>query len=313
VVIGGTGFVGRHLIAALAAGFRDEVTLVARRPPESPAQLPAGCRFRPLDVENDPDGLAPLVPPGAGVVQLVDLGRGAAAAGSGHAAAIARRLAAACARAGASRLVHVSTAGVAGIGPRGLADETAPCRPVDAYQARKLEVERMLRRETPSGLDLVVLRPTAVFGEGGRSLETLAASLAGGRRAVNWARSSLFARRAMHLVPVETVVAAVRWALDEPEPLAGEVFLVSADDEPGNTFRPVERALMAGLGVADHRLPPLPLPPLALELLLRVTGRLRVRPTARFSPARLASRGFTPPIGFADALSRHARRLGRRR
>lgn len=312
MVIGGTGFVGRHLVAALAADPADGVTVVARRGPESSAPMPPGCRFRPLDVENDPEGLAALVPHGAGVVQLVDLGRGAAD-GGGSAVAIARRLAAACARAGASRLVHVSTVGVAGVGPRGLADETAPCRPVDAYQARKLAVEETLRAETPAGLDLVVLRPTAVFGEGGRSLETLAASLVSGRRAVDWARSSLFARRAMHLVPVETVVAAVRWALDQPEPFAGEVFLVSADDEPGNTFRPVERALMAGLGVPDYRVPPPPLPAIALELLLRATGRLRVRPTARFSAARLAGRGFTPPIAFADALSRHARLLGGRR
>jgi nucleoside-diphosphate-sugar epimerase len=304
VVIGGTGFLGRHLVADLSAAGPARVVVVARR---AAPDLPPGCRFRSLDVETDPAAVAELVPAGAAVVNLVDLGRGAA--GGPRHVEIARELLAACARAGAGRLVHVSTVAVAGLGPRGLADETAPCRPADAYQRRKLEVEETLRREAPAELDLVVLRPTAVFGDGGRSLVALAGSLARGRRSVNWARSCLFARRAMHLVPVETVVAAVRWALAQPEPFAGETFLVSADDEAGNTFRPVERALMAALGVPDYRLAPRALPPPLLSLLLRASGRLRIHPNARFSPARLRSRGFSPPIPFAEALARHARRL----
>jgi nucleoside-diphosphate-sugar epimerase len=319
VVVGGTGFVGRHLVDRLA---REgvEVIVVGRR---VVAELPVGCRFYALDVEVEPERLAEVVCVGARVVNVVDLGSGLPAPEEpeeseepGAEAApsdIARRFAAACARAGAARLVQVSTVGVAGIGPRGRCDETAPCRPVNGYQRRKLAVERTLRQEIPPTLDLVVLRPTVVFGEGGRNLEVLAASLAAGPGLVAWARSCLFARRAMHLVPVETVVAAIAWALAEPAPFGGEVFLVSADDAPDNTFRPVERALIAGLGVSDHRLPTIPLPTAVLALLLRVTGRLRMRPDARFSPARLHSRGFVPPIDFGEALGRHARRLGETR
>jgi nucleoside-diphosphate-sugar epimerase len=303
VVIGGTGFLGRHLVGELTVAMPGRVVVLARR---AAPELPPGCRFRSLDVESDPAALAELVPAGAAVVNLVDLGRGVD--GPRH-VEITRHLLAACARAGAARLVHVSTVAVAGGGPRGLVDETAPCRPGDAYQKRKLEVEETLRREVPAGLDLVVLRPSSIFGDGGRSLVALAGSLARGRRAVNWARSCLFARRAMHLVPVETVVAAVRWALARPAPFAGETFLVSADDEAGNTFRPVERALMAALGVPDYPLPPLALPPKLLALLLRASGRLRLHPAARFSPARLRSRGFAPSLTFEEALARYARRL----
>jgi nucleoside-diphosphate-sugar epimerase len=303
VVIGGTGFVGRHLVGELADGGPGRVVVVARRPAP---RLPEGCRFRPHDVERDPAGLAELVPRGASVVNLVDLGRGAG--GSRH-VEIARGLLAACVRGGAGRLLHVSTVDVAGLGPRGWSDESAPCRPVDDYQRRKLAVEEALRREVPVALDLVVLRPSAVFGDGGRSLVALAGSLARGSRVASWARSSLFARRAMHLVPVETVTAAARWALGRPEPFAGEVFHVTADDEAGNVFRPVERVLMAALGVPDYRPPPPALPTALLAGLLRASGRLRIHPDARFSPARLRARGFAPPVSFGEALERHARRL----
>jgi nucleoside-diphosphate-sugar epimerase len=309
VVLGATGFVGRHVVGGLAtAGGGRKLVGVARR---ASAEALSGCRFHALDVERETARLAELVPAGAAVVQLLDLG--GEAGGEGEAVDAARRLLDACARAGAVRLVHVGTAAVAGLAGGGTLDESSPCRPVDAYQRRKLAVEETLHREAPAGLDLVVLRPTAVFGEGGRNLVSLAASLtgpgAGGRRAACWARSALFARRSMNLVPVETVAAAVRWALEQPGPHGGEVYLVSADDEPGNTFRPVERALMAGLGVPDYRLPPPPLPPALLALLLRASGRLRLPPTVRFSPARLRSRGFAPPVPLAEALAGYARRL----
>ncbi|PKO85208.1 MAG: nucleoside-diphosphate sugar epimerase, partial [Betaproteobacteria bacterium HGW-Betaproteobacteria-12] len=153
------------------------------------------------------------------------------------------------------------------------------------------------------------LRPAAVFGAGGQALRTLVASLRNGSRLANYARASLFGRRAMHLVPVETVVAALLFLCARREALHGEVFIVAEDDAPLNNFRDVERALLAALHRPDYPLPPLPLPAGLLAALLRLRGRSELDPHCRYSAAKLRAQGFAPPVAFAAALAAQAERL----
>ena len=70
-----------------------------------------------------------------------------------------RRLAAACARHGVRRLVHVSALGVAEDGP-------------SMYLRSKARGEAVLKA---AGLDLTILRPSVIFGAGDRFLNTFAA------------------------------------------------------------------------------------------------------------------------------------------
>lgn len=71
--------------------------------------------------------------------------------------------------AGVARFVHISTIAVVGRPPReGLITEETPCHPQDAYQASKLEAERLvLRFGREHGLPVVVLRPGAIYGPWG--------------------------------------------------------------------------------------------------------------------------------------------------
>ena len=72
--------------------------------------------------------------------------------------------------AGMSRLVHVSTLVVVGrTEPGRIIDEQHPCRPQDHYQRTKLEAERLaLAYWRRCGLDVVVVRPGALYGPWGR-------------------------------------------------------------------------------------------------------------------------------------------------
>ena len=63
------------------------------------------------------------------------------------------------------RIVQVSTADVYGSGHAGRATETTRPRPVHAFERLKLNEERWLLRSA-SDLDVVVIRPSRVFGEG---------------------------------------------------------------------------------------------------------------------------------------------------
>lgn len=73
--------------------------------------------------------------------------------------------------AGARRVVHCSTVGVHGDVEHPPANEDAPLRPGDVYQDTKLEGER-IGRETAErvGMDLVIARPSGIYGPNDRRL-----------------------------------------------------------------------------------------------------------------------------------------------
>ena len=81
----------------------------------------------------------------------------------------ARRLAQRTVEAGASRLLHCSTALVAGSADENPVTEETSCAPDSPYQKIKLSVERELQENIRS-VPLVIIRPTAIFGDGGKNL-----------------------------------------------------------------------------------------------------------------------------------------------
>jgi nucleoside-diphosphate-sugar epimerase len=75
------------------------------------------------------------------------------------------------ATAGARRVVHCSTVGVHGDVEHPPANEDAPLRPGDVYQQTKLEGERLGRDAAERhGIELVIARPSGIYGPGDRRL-----------------------------------------------------------------------------------------------------------------------------------------------
>jgi dihydroflavonol-4-reductase len=86
---------------------------------------------------------------------------------------------------GARRVVHCSTVGVHGDVERPPANEDAPLRPGDVYQQTKLEGERIAREAAgDTGVDVVIVRPTGIYGPGDRRLLKLFRGIARRRFAV---------------------------------------------------------------------------------------------------------------------------------
>ena len=72
---------------------------------------------------------------------------------------------------GVRRVVHCSTVGVHGDVEHPPANEDAPLRPGDVYQETKLEGERIARQaSTDTGVEVVIARPTGIYGPGDRRL-----------------------------------------------------------------------------------------------------------------------------------------------
>lgn len=262
-------------------------------------------------VEGDiarPETLAGFLETGGILVNLAYPG----AASRSESLAAAKSLAEAGAEVGIKRMIHCSTAAVAGRAPDAVVDEKTLCQPATEYEQAKLAIEGTLQEQCAGKFELAILRPTAVFGPGGRNLLKLARSLAAGNRAVNYLKSCFHGRRRMNLICIDNMVAALLFLLDADIPLKGDVFVVSDDEFPANNYRDVEMRLMERLGVRDYAVPPIPVPDPIRSLVLRLSGGSNSNPRRIYDGRKLASLGFRKPatldagiISFADWYRRH--------
>ena len=309
-ITGASGYIGRHLVAALKGVEDIRIKVLSRsRPEDCPIEIRRpGIEIFQGDLCNL-ESLRGFLEPGCSVVNLVYLWE----AGEQRNLAATTHLLDACRDANAGRLIHCSTAAVVGRTRDDLVTENTPCRPVTDYGITKLKVEHAVLEAARTGLDAAILRPTSVFGPGGAPLKKLADDLAQGSRFRNYLKSCLFGERQMNLVHVTNVVAAIVFLLERTESLGGQVYIVSDDDSPSNKFADVERVLMREFGVPYYRSPRVQVPLGVLQSLLHCLGRNNTNPRCRYRSAHLAALGFRSPVRFDTALTDYARwyRAGR--
>lgn len=302
VVTGASSFIGRALLGAVPAGAFPELRILAHR--RQPEGLAAASRLITIAGDLlDPDSLRELVVPGATVVHLAHLASPHTA--DDHLAGV-RNLIAACRNAGIRRLVHCSTAVVAGSVPDDVITEETTCRPYTEYERVKYRLEQELREAAAGAHRLAILRPTQVFGPGGRNLLSLAGRILSGSAAVNSVYSSFQGRRRMNLVSVYNAAAALGFLATADGGTDQQAYLISDDDDPSNNFRDVERILARELG-RQHPAPLLTLPSRLLSAALSIRGRSNTNPDRIYSDAKLKGAGFVKPWSFEAALADFAR------
>jgi dihydroflavonol-4-reductase len=183
LVTGVTGFTGGHLARTLlAAG--DTVRALVR----DPRHLPPALRDTVEIVEGDLTHGSDLDRAVAGcevVYNIAALYREAGLPAEAYRAVNALAVVSlieAAAAAGVRRVVHCSTVGVHGDVEHPPANEDAPLSPGDIYQETKVEGERLAREAAARvGIELVIARPTGIYGPGDRRLFKMFGQIARGR------------------------------------------------------------------------------------------------------------------------------------
>lgn len=300
-ITGASGYVGSRLAQLLARQPQLEVRALIRRGSPPPTEADGRLTLVRGDI-IDPSALAQLLRPGCTVVNFAyDAGVSAQTniAGAGT-------LAQACRATPVRRLIHCSTAAVAGRAPDDRITEATRPRPISEYGITKLRIEEIIVGAARDHFDTAIIRPTAVFGPGGEPLKNLADNLVTGSRLRNYVKSCLFHKRRMNLVHVANVVAAIVFLIQHNENLDGETFIISDDDSPANNFADVERFLMRAFDIPDYHLPRLPLPSALLAFLLRCLGRNNVNPHSNYDGTKLRALGFVPPVNFEAGLAEYA-------
>src|SRR5690606_4039736 len=176
------GFTGGHLARHLRARGYD-VRLLVREPARA-ASLGSGFDIVQGDL-TDRDALARACEGREVVYNIAALYRQAGLPKERYHDVNARAvgwLIETAAAAGARRVVHCSTVGVHGDVEHPPANEDAPLRPGDVYQWTKLDGESIARQTAGRvGLELVIARPTGIYGPGDRRLLKLFKGVATGR------------------------------------------------------------------------------------------------------------------------------------
>jgi uncharacterized protein YbjT (DUF2867 family) len=157
LVLGGTGFIGRHVCEKLhREGWR--ITVPTRRALHA-AHVQHLPRVTVIEADvHDPAQLLNLMAGHDAVVNLVAILHGSEDAFERVHVELPLAIAEACAADGVRRVVHISALGAGLDGP-------------SRYQRSKARGEEVLRG---AGLDLTILRPSVVFGAGDRFLNLFA-------------------------------------------------------------------------------------------------------------------------------------------
>jgi dihydroflavonol-4-reductase len=248
LVTGATGFTGGHLARALHARGHDVVAMV-RNESAAGDLAAAGIALRVGDLAK-PETLPSAVHDIDVVYNIAALYRQAALPDSVYHqvnGTAVGQLVEAAARAGVRRVVHCSTVGVHGDVERPPANEDAPLRPGDIYQVAKLEGERIGREAAArTGIELVIARPSGIYGPADRRLLKLFRGVAR-RRFVILGDGRIF----YHLTYIDDLVEGFRLC-GEVAVAAGRTYILAGAEVP--TLNDLTAMIAEDAGVPPPRL-----------------------------------------------------------
>ena len=311
LVTGATGFTGGHLARGLAADAARPVRALVRDRARA-AALP-GVELVEGDL-TDPDALARAVEGVDVVYNIAALYRAAGLDDAVYRAVNATAVGTLIARAGAAgvrRVVHCSTVGVHGDIEHPPANEDAPLAPGDVYQETKLEGEHVAREAAArAGVELVIVRPTGIYGPGDRRLLKLFRGVAR-RRFVVLGRGDIW----YHLTYIDDLVDGFRLCGTQPA-AAGRTYILSGPEVTTLNDLVAITAGVAGVTPLPLHLPVWPfwLAGAACETICRPFGieppiyRRRVdffTKSRAFDSARArAEIGYAPKVGLREGIGR---------
>ncbi len=248
---GATGFTGGHLAATLARRGDDVQALVRARSVErfrTSEAAAAGAAAMEGDLSS-PDTLGRAC---AGVEVVYHIAATYREAGQPDAAYRAvnvegtRHVLEAARQHGVRRVVHCSTGGVHGHIAHPPATEDAPFNPGDVYQETKLEAETLARDfGRTHGLEVVVARPTGIYGPGDTRLLKMFRGLAR-RRFPMLGSGEVF----YHLTYIDDLVEGFRVCGEVPG-AAGRTYILAG--ERYTTLNALVALVAEELGVTPPR------------------------------------------------------------
>ncbi len=293
VVVGGSGFVGRHFLKVIGDLSEYQVVFaIHRTEPEWLASAPVQRVNFDID---DSASLRKVLPEGCTVINLLRPD------GSGWFEAGIRNVLHACANARVKRYIHVSSIDVFGAAEEAVVSASTPIKPRTPYELEHAAAEALVKEVKSAVMEVVVLRLGAVFGEGGLNIVSFVEEVHGAPLWKLALRRLLYGKRRMHLVSVGKVVRTLAFFVTLPTVTQGAVVLVTDDASPENNFAYLQDEMMRAF--QRSTISYVPHVPLALlGFLLKMRGISNSNPMRRFDEPRLEKWGQHTVCDFKQQL-----------
>jgi len=299
-IFGGTGFIGRHLINCMLLKQNTLIRVFTRNTRMVSNFSNGNIKY----IDGNLDSFDDIYNFVAGQKVVINL----AYIDGDHEANLAfvSHLINACIAAGVERVLHLSTAVVAGRVAGNVIDEKTICNPITEYEKTKLCIEDKITSISFGKIGLIILRPTAVFGDGGVNLIKIVNSILNDSYLKNMMYVMTNKYRKMHLVHINTVVQSILYLSFIEKNISKEVFIVSSDDEACNNYFKVVESLTKSLGVGHYPKIFLPYSEKIVKLILTLTGQSQTNPRQIYSGKKIIKYGFKYSSNFIKDINQFA-------
>ena len=294
-IIGGTGFIGRHLVNHFLEKEVDSIRVLTRKKNLTNKK---NLKFIEGDLFSS-DDISELFFGQDVVVNLAYIKENYQANMD-----LIDKLIDSCLRANVSKFVHCSSAVVSGRVNTSIINEETICNPLNEYEKTKLAIEERLLLNFKDKIQLIIVRPTSVFGDGGKNLVKIVNSLIYKPRIKNIIPIMINKYRKMHLVPVNDVVAAIYYLVTIDIDLSGEKFIISQDNHLGNNYFRIVNNVASKIGHKRYSKLFLPFSSLILVSILKLIGRSQLRPDQVYSSKKLYDYGFKSDTDLLEAIDK---------
>lgn len=207
---------------------------------------------------------------------------------------------------GLKKIIYCSTASVFGKVNDENITELTRCDPLTIYEKNKLLTEKVLIQKINNQVELIILRPTAVFGCNGKNLNYLLDRVIKKRKLLNYIIRSLYGNRKLNLIYVENLVAVIVHFINSKEKYYSEIYIVSEDDEIINNYVEIEKILLDTIFGSNTKQTKISIPKYVLKIILYCRGRSNVNPYRVYNNKKLLNLGIKKPYSLKDAIIKYA-------
>lgn len=213
---------------------------------------------------------------------------------------------------GISKLIHLSTAAVVGEVNHCLINEDTLCNPVTDYEKNKLILENIINSHS-GGFEKIILRPTAIFGEGGRNLEKMINEILYSHSIKNLLKLFVSGNRSMNLISSKHVIKGINFIIENQTYIEKETYILSHDYDANNFYKFVFDEVASAIDCRSLFLSvPFSLSKRALYITYKLLQKNAPSTSYKFSSAKINDIGFKYNSDFLEDIREFASAINKK-